>query len=77
MCFVKIVSFSAALAVQNHSLIFALSFKSKRNILIKILFSLKFKYRTKGSQQPSHDMNALILKINVTWRSKSYMKNTI
>lgn len=48
MCFVKIVSFSAALVVQNHSLIFALSFKSKRNILIKILFSLKFKYRTKG-----------------------------
>lgn len=47
MCFVKIVSFSAALVVQNHSLLFALSFKSKTNILITILFSLKFKHRTK------------------------------
>lgn len=47
MCFEKIVTFSAVLVVQNHSLIFALSFKSKTNILIKILFSLKFKHRIK------------------------------
>lgn len=47
MCFVEIVSFSAVLEVQNHALIFALSFKSKTNILIKILFSVKFKHRTK------------------------------
>lgn len=47
MYFVNIVSFSAALVVLNHSLIFALSFKSKTNILIKILFSLKFKHRSK------------------------------
>lgn len=47
MCFVKIVSFSAALVVQNLSLIFALSFKSKTNILMKILLSMQFKHKPK------------------------------
>lgn len=47
MCFVKIVSFSAALVKQNPSLIYALTFKSKTNILIEILLSVQFKHKIK------------------------------
>lgn len=49
MCFVKIVSFSGILMVQNLSLIYALSFKSKTDILIKILLSVQFKHKTNES----------------------------
>lgn len=77
MCFGKAVLLSVALAVQNLSLIFALSLKSKTNILIEILLSLQFKHKTKEDLKPSPDMNALILKINLTCRNKSYAKSTI
>ena len=47
MCFVKTVSLSVVLVVQNLSLVFALSFKSKANILIEILLSVQLKHKTK------------------------------
>lgn len=43
---VKIVTFSAALVVQQLSLIFALSFKFKTNILIELL-SIEFKHKAR------------------------------
>lgn len=60
-CFVKVVSFSVILVVQNLSLIYALSFKSKMDILIKILLSVQFKHKTMKVKK--HLLNALILKI--------------
>lgn len=72
MCFGKAVLFFVA--VQNLSLIFALSFKSKTNILIKILLSLQFKHKTKEGLKPSPDMNALTLKINLTCTIKAMQK---